>query len=175
MQDNFQRSLSLVLKSEGGFVDNAHDPGGATNYGITQRVYDAFQRAHGAMLLSVRLIVADTVSRIYRAQYWDAIQGDKLPVPFDYLSFDEAVNSGPVQSIKDLQVCLGVAVDGHLGMVTLGALAGVSDRAGLVRKVCARRMSFLRRLKNWIYFGKGWTNRVNAVQANALAMMGTSA
>ena len=169
--DNFQRALALVLKSEGGFVNNAHDPGGATNQGVTQRVYDAFRRRNGLPILSVRNISPADVSTIYRSQYWDAVQGDNLPTPFDYLAFDEAVNSGPVQSIKDLQACLGVAADGHLGMVTLGALNAVTDRAGLVRKVCARRMSFLRRLKQWIYFGKGWTNRVNAVQANAMAMV----
>ncbi|TIR75325.1 MAG: hypothetical protein E5X15_20035, partial [Mesorhizobium sp.] len=33
MDRNFARSLALVLKSEGGWSDNAADPGGATMKG----------------------------------------------------------------------------------------------------------------------------------------------
>jgi lysozyme family protein len=32
---NFLRILALILRVEGGYVDNPHDPGGATKYGIT--------------------------------------------------------------------------------------------------------------------------------------------
>ncbi len=35
MNRNFQRALSLVLKSEGGWSDNPADPGGATMRGVT--------------------------------------------------------------------------------------------------------------------------------------------
>ncbi len=34
---NFEAAVKRVLEMEGGFVDNRHDPGGATNFGISLR------------------------------------------------------------------------------------------------------------------------------------------
>ena len=40
MLKNFVTSLETVLKHEGGYVDHPKDPGGRTNMGITQAVYE---------------------------------------------------------------------------------------------------------------------------------------
>src|SRR5215831_14305081 len=42
MQENFARSLQLVLVDEGGYVDHPRDPGGATNKGVTLDVFRSF-------------------------------------------------------------------------------------------------------------------------------------
>ena len=42
MADNFEASLKMVLKHEGGFVDHPKDPGGATNKGVTRQTYESF-------------------------------------------------------------------------------------------------------------------------------------
>lgn len=47
MDATYRRALDLVLKHEGGYVDQPRDPGGATNRGNTQAVYDAFRRTAG--------------------------------------------------------------------------------------------------------------------------------
>jgi lysozyme family protein len=39
--------LPFVLRWERGLVDDPEDPGGRTNQGITQRVYDAWRRRQG--------------------------------------------------------------------------------------------------------------------------------
>ncbi|MDQ0391128.1 glycoside hydrolase family 108 protein [Labrys monachus] len=171
--ENFQRALSLVLKSEGGYVNNPRDPGGATNFGITQAVYDGWRARRNQLRQSVRSIGMADVTAIYRDQYWDAIRGDELPPGIDYAVFDAAVNSGPVQGVKWLQRALPASpVDGHIGLVTLGAVAGINDRAALIERLCAQRLGFLRRLKQWLTFGRGWSNRMASVQAAALAMIG---
>ena len=36
----FESSLPFILRWEGGFVDHPADPGGRTNKGVTQKVYD---------------------------------------------------------------------------------------------------------------------------------------
>jgi lysozyme family protein len=168
---NFERALALVLKSEGGFVHNPKDPGGATNCGITQRVYDAWRQREGVRPRPVATIATAEVRAIYRAQYWDACRCDELPPGIDYAAFDAAVNSGTVQAVKWLQRALPASpVDGHIGVITLGAVAGITDRAALIKHLCARRLTFLHRLKQWIVFGPGWSNRMAAVQAAALAM-----
>jgi hypothetical protein len=40
MKENFEKSLELVLAHEGGYVHHALDPGGRTNLGVTQRVWE---------------------------------------------------------------------------------------------------------------------------------------
>jgi len=41
MPSKFEDALPVILKHEGGFVDNQHDPGGATNFGISLRYLQA--------------------------------------------------------------------------------------------------------------------------------------
>lgn len=171
MDTNFQTCLTFVLRSEGGFSNNRMDPGGATMEGITQRVYDAYRHLHGLLPISVRYISSDDLNAIYRTQYWAAVQGDKLWAGMDFAAMDEAVNSGPSKSIKDLQAALGVKVDGVLGMVTLSALQRVNDRTALINRICDLRLNWLHRIKTWRVFGRGWSARVAFVRANALKMI----
>lgn len=161
----FSRALPRVLAHEGGYVDDPADPGGATNKGITFRVYDAYRTRKGVPTRDVRQIHPAEVSDIYRLQYWDAVKGDELPPGLDYVLFDGAVNSGPTQSVKWLQRALGnVVVDGQMGQATLAAVIAHGRPADLVDAVCDRRLAFLQALKTWPRFGKGWSARVGAVR-----------
>lgn len=163
--NGFARALPRVLAHEGGYVNDPHDPGGATNRGITFRVYDAYRTRKGLPTRDVREIRPGEVSEIYRLQYWDVVKGDELPPGLDYVLFDGAVNSGPAQSVKWLQRALGnVVVDGQLGQATLAAVMAHGRPADLVDAVCDRRLGFLRALKTWPRFGKGWTARVANVR-----------
>lgn len=161
----FSRSLPPVLVYEGGKVDDPRDPGGRTNQGIIQRVYDSYRRGAGKSLQDVYKMTNTERDAIYRAQYWDAVRGNELPAGVDFVVFDGAVNSGPSQSIKWLQRALGVNADGHIGMVTLDALSNFDgDYEGLVDAIVDRRESFLRALKTFKTFGKGWINRTTNVR-----------
>jgi len=67
-----------------------------------------------------------------------------------------------------LQTELGVVADGIVGPVTLGAIASRKP-AGLIEALCDRRLVFLHALSTFATFGRGWTARVAAVRAAALA------
>lgn len=170
-QSTFDRALKLALAHEGGFSNHRDDPGGATNFGVTQATFDAWLKRQGKPARSVRTITDTEVAAIYKRQYWDAISGDDLPSGLDYAVFDYAVNSGPGRAVKDLQRVLGVKVDGALGVNTLNAIRGKSV-ARLIADLCDTRMRFLKSLKHWSTFGKGWTRRVNDVRSAATAMAG---
>lgn len=162
---NFRPSLSLVLAHEGGFVNHPKDPGGATNQGITQKVYDAFRDYMRLGRQSVKHIANSEVSEIYNKQYWRTIKGDSLPCGLDYAVFDFGVNSGIYRAIKYLQRWVGFTgddVDGILGMVTLAAVDAKfqQNEEAAVAQYCANRMIFLRSLSTFSVFGKGWTRRV---------------
>ena len=114
--------LPTILQQEGGYSNNPADLGGATNYGITQRTYDAYRRAKGLPLQPVNFILQSEVNDIYYSEYWQGASCDSLPPPVDLVVFDMAVNSGPSASIKLLQQTLNVTADGYLGPATIGAV-----------------------------------------------------
>lgn len=169
MKANFARCLAVTLKYEGGYVNHPKDPGGATNKGVTQAVYNKYRRRKGETERSVKLITNVELEDIYRAQYWAAVGGDELDAGLDLAVFDYGVNSGPSKAVKDLQRILGVAVDGQVGVNTLAALDAHTP-AELIAKLCDNRLKFYRSLRTWGTFGRGWTNRVEGVRRNALAM-----
>ncbi|MCM5560326.1 glycoside hydrolase family 108 protein [Pleomorphomonas sp. JP5] len=162
----FDRALAKELILEGGFVNHPKDPGRATMKGITQAVYDTYRKSVGAGRQSVRCISDDEVRAIYRGRYWNLIKGDSLPPGVGFVVFDGAVNSGPAQSVKWLQRALGLdRVDGLVGPQTLQAVAAVNDHDALIERVLKLRDAFLKALKTWSTFGKGWTNRLRQVLA----------
>lgn len=168
MKATYQFALPKILIHEGGWANHPKDPGGATMKGVIQRVYDGYRRRLNLPVQSVRLISDHELQEIYRKQYWDEIKGDELPQGVDYVVFDGAVNSGPLQSIKWLQRALGALytgkVDGVMGQGTLGALAMVNDCDALIAKIIERREAFLRALKTFSTFGKGWMSRIRQVK-----------
>jgi lysozyme family protein len=170
MRDNYKSALTHVLVHEGGWSNHPRDPGGATMYGVTQRVYDAYRRRKLLPEQSVRQISRAELEAIYRTQYADKVRFDDLPYGVDYVVFDGAVNSGPAQSVKWLQRALGVAVDGVIGNATLQAAKEYPDQDGLIRKILDRRKAFLRALSTWDTFGRGWTARVDQARKVAVAM-----
>lgn len=167
MNANFEKALALVLEHEGGYVNHPKDPGGATMKGVTQAVYDAYRKLRGRGVQSVKLISEEELRAIYKFQYWDKVQGDFLPAGVDYAVFDFAVNSGVSRAAKYLQAVLGVAQDGQIGAKTLAA---ITSPANTINALCDRRVGFLRNLKTFLTFGKGWTRRVQGVRAHALEM-----
>lgn len=171
MVDEFQRSLQKVLVHEGGFSNHRKDPGGATMKGVTQRVYDEYRQSINLEPQSVQLIRDNELQAIYRKRYWDQAKCDKLRSGVSYVVFDGSVNSGVSQSVKWLQRALqgmGLyqgAIDGVIGQGTLLAAASVNDDDALIAAIIERRKAFLRALKTFSTFGKGWMARVAGVLA----------
>lgn len=159
-RENLETQTQWILVHEGGYVNHPKDPGGATNFGVIQRTYNGYRRRKGLPERSVRDITNAEVIDIYKSQYWDAVKGDMLPSGLDYVMYDCAINSGPARSAKFLQRRLGVKADGMIGNVTLGALAGVNDIESLIKNLCYDRWNWLKTLRTFSTFGRGWTRRV---------------
>lgn len=160
MKANFDRSLTEVLGHEGGYVNDPHDPGGETNMGISKRSYPKE---------NIRGMTRARAAEIYRRDFWDAVQGDKLPAGLDLVAFDPAVNSGPSRGVKWLQTALGVSADGKIGPATLAA-AQKAHAEAVIDRACNARLAWLRTLPTWGRYGKGWAKRVESIREEAIAM-----
>lgn len=162
----FQPALAHVLKLEGGFIDHASDPGGATNMGITRKTLEAW-RGESVTVMDVRELSRDESGSIYRTRYWDAIHGDQLPAGVALFVFDAAVNHGPKQAARFLQRAAGAKDDGWIGPATLEAV-GRADPHELLIEMGAQRMVFYAGLPTFDTFGLGWSRRLMDTVAAAL-------
>jgi lysozyme family protein len=168
MKANFEACLAEVLKHEGGWADHPSDPGGSTMKGVTIGTFARYKK-RDVTKAELRAISDHDLRTIYRKEYWDKVRGDDLPAGLDLVAFDGAVNSGPSRGARWLQTALGVTADGKIGPATLTAADAAQPR-GVIAKACDARLAFLRGLRTWPTFGKGWQRRVDSVRAVAVAM-----
>ena len=159
----FTKALPYVLRHEGGWSDDPDDPGGATNFGITQRT----ARQHGITTKeALRAITPEQVAAIYRKDYWRFDGFDDQRVATKCL--DMAANFGLVGAVSKLQrilVSLGAEddlVDGRCGHWTTMAVNAVdSDKLlTLLAEACAAH--YQGRVKaepSQAKFLKGWLAR----------------
>ena len=168
MRANFDLALKMTLKFEGGFVDNVHDPGGATNMGITLATLAHFRNAE-ASASDIRGLSPKEAADIYLQLYWLKIAADNLPTGLDIAMFDFSVNSGPEAAVRCLQKNLNITVDGIFGPNTLTALSS-RNASDLIQSLTDERVAFLRNLTAFRWFGRGWLARVMAIQQEALRL-----
>lgn len=174
MRDNFDRVLPLLFADEGGYCNDAGDPGGPTKYGI---IYADLVQWRGApakcqtadKIAAVRAVTRDEAAAIYKARYWDSLRCDDLPAGVDYAVFDYGVNSGIGRAAKVLQRIVGAKADGIVGGMTLAAVARM-DPVKIIDALCEQRLGFLQGLRTWRLFGRGWKARVVHVHADALRL-----
>jgi lysozyme family protein len=166
-QDAFTQALPIILKHEGGYVNHPKDPGGRTNLGVTQRVWEAWVKRK-VTEAEMRALTVEQVTPLYRKNYWDAVKGDEMHPAVALCVFDFAVNAGPARAIIYLQRAVGTTPDGKIGPVTLAA---TNNRApvGLIRAYQAARRDYYRSLRTFNTFGRGWLSRTDDVERVALS------
>jgi lysozyme family protein len=170
--DRFPACLKVVLKHEGGYVNHPRDPGGRTNLGVTQRVWEDWsgKPANEAIM---RDLTVPMVAPLYRAKYWNKVRGPDLPPGLDLHVFDFGVNAGPARAIRYLQIMVGTNPDGKFGPATKRALSNYLDQYGTakaIRRYGELREQYYRSLRTFATFGRGWLRRNREVTAAALEM-----
>lgn len=150
----WNKAIELLFENEGGLVNDKHDRGGRTKYGISQRAYPD---------LDIEALTLWQAKEIYHKDYWLRCRCDVLP---DYLSvavFDYAVNSGVKRAVTDLQKSLNIPADGIVGNQTIGA-SNSQPPHKVLKDYMERRLNYLMSLKNWRYYGNGWGKRCERVE-----------
>ena len=168
MKQNFDHCMEMLLHHEGGYSAHPKDPGGRTNLGVTQRVYEAWI-GREVTEQEMKDLTVDDVKPIYRANYWDAVWGDHLPSGVDWSVFDWAVNSGPARATKALQRIVGAVSDGVVGPKTMQAVMDM-DPVKIIDMMYEERQRFYQGLSTFDTFGRGWTRRNKETRQAALLM-----
>ncbi|NBD96291.1 MAG: hypothetical protein GVY11_07445 [Gammaproteobacteria bacterium] len=181
----FERCLQITAKWEGGWSDHPSDPGGATQYGVTQATYRRAVREGviEAIEGGVRNLSRQDARFIYQKFYWNdpGLANYRLPAGVDLAVFDAAVNQGPERAVRFLQRAINdtrshvpsaaLAVDGIMGPRTheaVRALCRKGHRAELLKHFTVRRMLHWSGLRQMATFGLGWFRRGVDVLVTAL-------
>lgn len=177
---SFDKALAVVLKHEGGFVNDAADPGGATNYGVSIRYLKARGDLDEDGILDgdldhdgdidvddIRRMTPAQAGEIYRTGWWDKYGYGRFSQSVAIKLFDMSVNMGAKQAHKLAQrACnsLGsrLADDGQLGPQSVSAIQN-ADPTQLYHALCRQMEKFYRDLvaakPSLAKFEKGWLRR----------------
>ena len=161
----FSEIIEFTLRWEGGYVKHPRDPGGATNFGISQRRFRD---------LNIEELTKEQAIEIYREHYWNKIRGDELPRAIAFVLFDYAVHSGKIRAVSDLQSICKVPprdIDGRFGPQTMGCVQETLDSYGeyyiakeLLRIRTDRLCNLVAKVGNrYTYFLLGWMRRVTTM------------
>jgi len=189
--NTFDERIEDLFDTEGGYVNDPADPGGATNKGISWPVW----KENASSILGVeptlgnlQNLTADQAKLIYKSKYWNSIMADNIEDgDLRWLLFDFYVNAGG-NAVKVLQNTLNqlggnVSTDGVLGSQTLTAINSYDEKILLYNSLKANRQQYYDNitqnsinryltknpyatdfeLNKWTFkrFINGWTNRVN--------------
>jgi len=153
MKEDWETGIAFVLKMEGGLTDDPNDPGGLTNFGISQKAYPS---------VDIRNLTVEGAREIYHRDYWIPCQCDELPTPFAISVFDTAVNQGVTKAKRLLQIALDVTVDGVIGQKTISA--AMKADAYRIKKYLAERLAAYARIMvenpKLLVFAVNWSFRV---------------
>jgi lysozyme family protein len=147
---NVELWLHRILGNEGGYTAGEGDPGGETKWGISKRSYQD---------LDIKNLTVEQAAAIYKLDFLEPIKAERYSDGVAYQLLDFAVNSGMETALRKLQTAVGVVDDGHIGPITLEALAAMSESDTIMRFL-AERLDFMTRLNNWPNASRGWVRRV---------------
>jgi lysozyme family protein len=176
----FERAIPGVLQHEGGYVNDAADPGGATKYGISLRYLQGLALDIGDLNkdgaidgVDIKGMTLHEAMTIYRRDWWDKYQyGLIVDQQVATKVFDMAVNMGGGQAHKLLQrTCNQIfgqevlKVDGIIGIKTITKINQLPPNAllaGLREQMANFYRSLVQQKPALAKFLRGWLNRAVA-------------
>jgi lysozyme family protein len=177
MPIEFEDALKFVLKWEGGFTNHPKDPGGATNKGITQKVYDVYKVSRKHPKMSVKHILDFEVKEIYETKYWDLVRAKWLKAPLGLVMFDTAVNFGPAGAIRRLQKALRLNITGTWTQ-EISDVIHECDAGKVALEICKLRKIWrnyrVKQNPSQKVFLQGWLNRDNDLINEVNKLLGAS-
>lgn len=156
INDNrFNYCIPIILKWEGGYVNDPNDPGGETKYGISKASYPH---------LDISSLTENDAEQIYYTDYWIPSGCKFAPPKLDLYLFNCAVNQGVGESIRLVQSLIGTTPDGNMGPISQSKLLHFPPgNSYMFLTLCAQRYA---ENPNFSRYGKGWFNRLFDLATN---------
>jgi lysozyme family protein len=151
MKETYEEAISKVFEDEGGYSNDPGDSGGPTNWGITIADARHYWKAD-ATEHDVRHMPKSVAEDIYKKHYAAPLHYDELPPGVDYAVLDYGINSGIYRAEK----------------VYREVTSQTLDPEKIINMVYDERLRFLKGLRIWRIFGKGWGRRVREGRKLAL-------
>lgn len=153
MKDTYKEAIAKVFKDEGGYTNDAADPGGPTNWGITIADARMYWKSD-ATASDVKTMPKSVAEDIYAQRYAKPLNYNDLPAGVDYAVLDYGINSGVGRAKK---------VYANVTKETL-------DPVKIINKIYDERETFLKGLKTFPTFGRGWLRRTSEGRKLALSL-----
>ena len=156
--------LSDILDREGWpvYTDHPLDRGGPTKGGITLRTLESW-RGKGCGVQALSALTRAEALAILRRRYVETNGIDKLPPgPLQAQIVDDAVLSGPMLAVMDLQRAVGTTVDGIIGPHTLSSLIRTGSARAAILSAVERTLRLCRHVAanpDQSVFLVGWVTR----------------
>lgn len=164
---NVEKLAPLILKWEGGFVNDPDDLGGATNRGVTLATYMQYCRKKGYPVPTVERLenLSDREwTEILKTMYWDRWKANQIESQSVANILVDWIWASGTHGIKIPQQLLNVKVDGIVGTKTIEAVNSRNPRElfdlikiarfDFIEDICRKRPANNK-------FKRGWLNRIN--------------
>lgn len=172
--DAFEKAHEFTARWEGGYIEHANDPGGATKYGISLR----FLKQQGLEVGDIdgdgdidaddiKALSLESAAAIMKREFWDKLGLEDIKPLCAMVVYDTAVNMGPSYARKMLQKALGVPADGKWGSITRSAIRICNDKHTAVSMCHIRRAHYHELVKKnakLSEFLRGWLRRVDSLE-----------
>jgi lysozyme family protein len=162
---DFNSALQIVLKHEGGYVNNPKDPGGATNMGVTIPTLARYRGVPASSLSSVDMqnLKETEVAALYKKLWWDVMLLDQVTSQeVATVMFDQGVLFGESVVVQRVQGLVGVKADGQMGPMSVeyvNKFPGKNLAFKLIRS-CSHRDIITALANNETMFLGDWIDRL---------------
>lgn len=160
--EKFKAAIAIVLKHEGGYVNDPKDAGGETKYGISKRSYPN---------VDIKNLTVEDATAIYYRDWWSAHPYEQMN--HDQLAakvFDTAINMGAKRAHRFLQEAANKAgakltVDGVIGPLSIKAINALNGDAILDNFRKSQEQYYLDLIAarpSQVKFKNGWIKRARS-------------
>ncbi|MYM61138.1 secretion activator protein [Vibrio sp. OCN044] len=155
-------AFNRVIGHEGKYQNSYYDRGNWTSGTVGKGIRKGTKFGISAMSypsLDIKQLTIEQAKDIYYRDFWLKLGGDKVHKAVMYQLFDAAIHHGSWRAVQFLQRSVGTKDDGHYGVKTHAAV-NAADHNDLLLKFLAERLDFMKEVKTWSLFSRGWSQRI---------------